>query len=261
MNLKLTQFEELLTAVKQFGIIDTTEETKQFETEGLDIILSDVFSTNNEEIFIILKDGSIRKTVIYIVDISNWNEAWKYPMFHIYSCEKIKEMINEGKKHRYKASSRSDGLFYLIKSKKKWYESLEICKYCLDKYNSQFKINKTKQDFPLKEYIKKPIDHLGFVDISIDICTVPNTYTGSWSAISKKIKEQQKYLCSNCKRNFSKPECKRFLHTHHVNADKRNNSRENLQVLCIECHSKEHNHSHIKQNNAYKEYLKSQCYN
>ena len=264
MNLKITKFDTLLISINKFGVgyfsyTTIIKERKQFENEGLDIDLSDVFSTNNGELFIILKDGSIRKAIIHIVDISSWPDKWGYPRFHIYSCKKIAEMKSTNKKNRYKASSRKDGLFYLIKKERKWYEALEICQFCLTLYNSQFKVQKTKKNFPLQEYIKKTIRHSWFADISIDHCTVPNNYTESWQAISKTIKKQHKYLCFTCGRDFSAPECKKFLHAHHINADKRDNTRGNLKVLCIECHSKEHNHSHIKQSREYKEYLKSHC--
>ena len=91
--------------------------------------------------------------------------------------------------------------------------------------------------------------------------TIPRLYTKDWNKISKKRKEQVGYKCEACGVNFSlKKDCQKFLHTHHIDADKSNNIRENLKVLCIECHSKEHNHSHIKHNKQYKEWLKSPCF-
>ena len=148
----------------------------------------------------------------------------------------------------------------MIKKERKWFEPLEICKFCIELYNIQFKDQKNKQNFSLKEYIKKPINYSYFLNIPIDFCTIPNSYTTNWKAISQTIKRQHKYLCFTCGKDFSKPECRRFLHTHHINADKKDNTRDNLQVLCIECHSKEHNHSHIKQSKDYQEYLNSHCY-
>ncbi len=267
MHLKITQFEDLLISVKKFGVTflsntiikEMKKEKKQFENEGLDTDLSDVFATNNQELFIILKNGDIRRSIIHIVDISSWNVSWGYPRFHIDKCEKIEEMINNNRGFRYKASSRDDGQFYLIKKERKWYESLEICSHCLELYNKQFKSQKTKQNFPLQEYIKKPIEHSGFKDIQIDHCTVPNIYTNSWRDISLTVKKQNNYLCSICNKDLSKPECRKFLHTHHINSNKKDNTRENLQSLCIKCHSKEYNHSHIKQSEAYKAYLNSNC--
>ncbi len=260
----LNKFQSLVESVKKFGITsfsptEIEEEKQQFENEGLDINIPDILSTNNGELITVLKDGSIRKTIIHIVDISSWRENWGHPRFHIYSCEKIKEMLDKGKKHRYKASSRKTGRFFLIKGKKEWEKSLTVCSFCLTMYNKQFNFQKTKQSFPLKEYIEKPIKHLGFSDISLDDCTVPNIYTNSWPKISRMIKERGQYICSFCKKDFSNSECRKFLDTHHINADKRNNITENLKVLCIKCHSEEHNHSHIKKSKRYEEYLNSDC--
>ena len=253
-----------MESVKKFGLTSfpapyIKEEREQFENKGLDINISDILSTNNGELITVLKDGSIRKSIIHIVDISSWPEEWGHPRFHIYSCEKIKEMQSKGKKHRYKASSRKTGKFFLIKHKTEWEQSLEVCSYCLQMYNQQFNSKKIKQSFPLKEYMENPISHLGFLDIPLDHCVVPNTYTESWPKISNIMKERENYICSFCQKNFSSSECRKFLDTHHINADKRNNTPDNLKVLCIKCHSEEHNHSHIKKSKRYGEYLNSDC--
>ena len=263
-------FKDLLQAVKKFGV-DTCSETKEakktktpeekkLETEGLDIDISDVFSTDEGNLFVILKNGSVKKAVIHIVDISSWKVQWGDPRFHIHSCEKIQEMQAKGKNHRYRASSRKDGKFYIIKENKKLEKALSICSYCLTEYNAKLKCNETKTTFPLKSYLKAPVNHSRFSNIPLDECTIPNTYMQNWPIISKKMKERVKYKCSLCKGDFSHPECRGFLDTHHINSNKRDNTSENLQVLCIQCHSKQYNHNHIKTTNRYREYLKSHCH-
>lgn len=258
-DVQLTQFKELLSAVKKFEVFHWDE--IKFETsEGLDIDLSDIFSTNEkEELFIILKNGSIRKAFIHIVDISRWPEKWKYPRFHIYKCKKIKEMLDERRGNRYRASTGKNNQFLLIKKDKEWHETLEICSFCLTQYNSHFNSNKTKQNFPLQRWITNPMSGAELPKVQLDICTVPNRYTESWSKISKKRREQEKYICEACSKDFSDKECRKFLHIHHIDADTRNNTRENLKVLCIECHSREYHHAHIKRSPMYKEWLKSKC--
>ena len=259
MSIQLNQFKELLSAVKKFEVINFDE--IEFEKgEGLDIDLSDIFSTNKKELFVILKNGSIKKAIIHIVDISSYRENWGYPKFHIYECEKIKEMQTKGKKHRYKASRGKNNKFYLIKKDKQWNETLEICSYCLNQYNNQYNSNKTKQSFPLNSWIQNQMSNSKLPKVELDICTVPNHYTENWPKISKKRKQQEQYICQICSKDFSDKECKKFLHVHHVDTDKRNNTSENLKVLCIECHCKEHNHEHMKQNFMYKEWLRSKCF-
>ena len=252
---------KLKEAIQKYGVlnfskqIEIKEEIKRFEEgEGLDIDLSDVFSTDNEELFTILKDGSIRKTIIHIVDISHWWREDSVPKFHIYSCSTIKDMEDQGRKHRYRVSGRKDGQFYLIKKYKEGYETLDICFNCLKLYNNQFTSDKTKQNFSVKKYIEQPITHSEFSNIELDLCSVPNSYVKEWPNISKYMKKRSEYICSSCGRDFSK--FKSFLDTHHINADKRNNTKDNLKVLCIECHSEEYNHGHITQTLRYKKYLK-----
>lgn len=266
MNIQFTDFEKLRRSIKKYRVYDfekqreIVKQRRKFEDEGLDTDLQDIFSTNKGELFTILKDGSIRKATIHIVDISFWREDWKYPKFHIYFCKKIEEMQNSGRKYRYKASSGEDGKFYLIKKRNSGKEPLEICSYCLNQYNNQFNSNKTKQSFPLKVWIEKPMRDSKLPKVELDICTVPNRYTENWPKISKKRKEQEQYICQECEKDFLDKECKRFLHVHHIDTNKRNNTRENLRVLCIECHCREQNHGYMKQSDEYKKWLRSKCF-
>ena len=262
MSIKLTQFQELLSAVKKFGVInfDETKFEKNLEKkEGLETDLSDIFSTDTGDLFIVLKNGIIRRAVIHIVDISSWRENWKYPRFHINECKKIKDMKAKGRKYRYRASIAKNNKFYLIRNEKQWYEAIKICSYCLTQYNEKYNSSYTKESFPLIEWIRNPMNANQFPKVKLGICTVPNCYTKSWSKISDKRREQVKYTCQECNKDFSDKECQRFLHTHHIDANKRNNIKENLKVLCIECHSKEYHHAHIKKSNQYNEWLKSKC--
>ena len=260
MPFKINQFEELKKSVERItGTIIPFQdpEVKKFEEgEGLDINRSDILSTNEDELFVVLEDGSIRKSIIHIVDITSWPQEWRNPRFHIYKCEKIQEKSKEGEFHRYKISGRKDKQFLLIRNDEKWYKTLEICWYCLKLYNKKKNCDETKESFPFEKWIKNPLSGLDLPKVELDICTIPNIYTESWSKISKKLREQKKYLCERCGRDFSNQECKKFLHVHHIDSDKRNNTRKNLKVLCIECHSDEFNHSHIKQGFLYKEWLK-----
>ena len=266
----MTCFKELREAVKKIGVGDFSKETeiKEFETKGLDTDLSDLFPTTNKELFTVLKDGSIRKTIIHIVEITHWREL-KKPIedlkkeppfkFHIFWCQKIKDMTNKGKKDRYrKSGSRSPG--FLIKEKEEFPAKLQLCKFCLKEYNHLFNSKKTIKNFSIKEYMEKPFVHDKFKKMKDDICTVPNIYSKTWSKISKHMKEQKNWQCQSCFGDFSGKECRKFLHTHHINADKTDNKLENLKVLCIKCHSKEPKHSFIKDFEEYKEFKKSNCY-
>ena len=179
-----------------------------------------------------------------------------FPRFHIYKCETILNMQSKKKGYRYKVSTRSDGEFYLKKSKRDFYEHLEICSYCLKKYNHKFSSNDDKQTFPLANFIKASISNPDLKGTEIDLCTVPSEYTKSWKKISSTRREQVNYKCQKCKIDCSSKERKKYLHVHHIDANKINNAPENLKVLCIKCHAEEHNHGHLKQHRHYKEFIK-----
>ena len=50
------------------------------------------------------------------------------------------------------------------------------------------------------------------------------------------IMEERGYKCERC--GYDKEQC--VLHAHHKDRDKKNNSRNNLEILCANCHYIEH---------------------
>lgn len=61
-------------------------------------------------------------------------------------------------------------------------------------------------------------------------------YTLHWESISNAYRRKQNYICERCGIQVDKKD-KRFIHTHHKDGDKLNNSESNLECLCISCHS------------------------
>jgi hypothetical protein len=246
-------------AVSKLNIdIIAKTEVEIFEKEGLDTDLSDIFTTTGGELFTVLKNGEIRKTIVHICDIRKFNGSYTLPKFHIFECQTLTKMRNNNRSHRYKKVSRTDGKFWVIRGTKKSYETLKICNYnCLSQYNNIYNKNKTVMNFSLQEYIKEPIKHIEpYIQVEDDMTTIPTDYSSNWKEISLQRKEYYKWICQECFFDCSPAHLKRFLHTHHINADRSNNNIANLKVLCIECHSNQFNHSHIKEKSEYKEFLK-----
>jgi hypothetical protein len=44
---------------------------------------------------------------------------------------------------------------------------------------------------------------------------------------------------------------RKFLHAHHIDADKSDNHSSNIKLLCIRCHALEFQHAHVKENPDY----------
>ena len=227
-------------------------------------------------------DGYFRvqgKTVIlYIRDQYQKYYEFGYK-YHIYGCKTILKALNQKRKSRYVFKSPSyknnkgdssfiinlmdgrdqNGKNIIVKNLK---EELNVCKNCL-------KETDFKSYSMLKRIDQKPIyenfDYKDFFDIHEsyrlanlnfqDYKTAPiNSYTNDWIKKSKIYRESKNWTCESCNINLSEEKKRKFLHTHHIDSSKVNNSNLNLMALCIECHSKKPKHEWIKNNPDYKKF-------
>lgn len=69
-----------------------------------------------------------------------------------------------------------------------------------------------------------------------------NGYHTMWKQISEAYKEKAGWKCENsrCQIDLSKLEDRKYLHTHHINGDTRDNGEDNFKALCLLCHGLEH---------------------
>ena len=261
--MKLTNFQDLWSSVRKFdiGLVEKTE-LSLFNEIGVDTDLSDVFESDNGELLTILKDGSIRKTVAYISERPSFydEKGWAYPKYHIFECQTLTTMRNNDRGHRYKKTMRDDGTFYMIVtsdySSKEIYKDLVICQYCFNQYKQHYQNTMHKEDFSIKKFFSEEIKGAKpFIDIADDYTTVPRHYTQSWKKISNYLKEQRNHTCQVCSIQL-KGKYSRYLHTHHMDGNPSRNIVSNLKVLCIECHSKEYNHNHLKSKSDYLEFIR-----
>ena len=79
---------------------------------------------------------------------------------------------------------------------------------------------------------------------------VPRFYAKNWKKISDAMKKQRNYTCQECHTRLD-GDMKKYLHTHHVDANPGNNNQGNLKVVCIACHAEEPSHGHIKSTHNY----------
>ncbi|BBB23855.1 conserved hypothetical protein [Isorropodon fossajaponicum endosymbiont JTNG4] len=259
--MKITQFDELWTAVNRVKIDKySTTEVKQFSTKGIESNLEDIFDANAGELLTVLKDGSIKKAIVHVSDITNWSYsgyARELPKFHIFECSTLSQMRSNNRGHRYKKAGRSDGKFWIVQLNGGNFEKLDVCRNCLRTYNKKYNVSKyglTPGNFDLQKYLNQKLKHLQpSIAKDEDMTTVPQAYSKNWSIISKTIKTNFNYTCQECYKDLS--QYKKYLHTHHIDANKSNNNHGNLKVLCIGCHAEEFKHSHIKSTPQYKEYI------
>ena len=195
-----------------------------------------------------------QKVILYIkqqkVDIIEF----KYPnyKYHLAFCSTLRWMEEERRfKSRYVVTQRTDGKFLIdiidrISGKyhfeDKLYE-LDVCKNCLKHLSSKYPNDKSfcfdmydLNNF-LKKYntqhVKKPIHRPNSIP--------KDEYSSDWRIISGNLKKESNYRCSDCNHDLSNQ--KHLLHVHHKDGVKWNNKRDNLEVLCYDCHRKKPGHS------------------
>jgi hypothetical protein len=277
--IKFTKFDEFLSVVKNFTKEDLIKAKLNLQKYGLDITsLDELIIDDNGVLFTLLPDGTLKRVNLYIAEeiIGRWNTEFKPSYkYHIFKCSTIQNMFNGGRKHRYKINTRTDGTFYfryidqyghIIKEVEN--EKIDICKNCLKKYFHLINKNyyPSKADIYIKEFNLEEFDKR--FDLYFDLDDYkdlkagdsnfrPNVYEKSWDLISKKMKELKNYTCEKCGFQARNNYEKKFIHTHHIDGDKTNNSPNNLKVLCVKCHANiDDFHSQLKSNPNYKEFLR-----
>lgn len=232
--------------------------------EGIEVNIDEIIKSN---------DGTFeyrgQKVLVYIRDqyarSQNFHGEYKY---HIANCNTIERTFNAGRINRYVVSTRNDGRFLV--NTKNFYtreetennviKELHVCKNCLNYLNyknyvrvirrSKYKIYNS---FQLSEFFEKYGGSQRIRKPSYTDLTAPrDEYNQDFNTLSNHLKEKNGWCCEQCGRNFK--EHKEFLHTHHKNGIKSDDSLENLAILCIGCHSKSPSHGHLKFNSDYKSF-------
>lgn len=197
-----------------------------------------------------------RRVILYIRDIQNYfGYKTQDPRFHISFCQTLKNMTSQGKAEKYVVSIRTDGIFklnYISNNvvQKTVEKKLDICKHCLKKVNWQnynlvpeWQKKIIFENFSVEKYFEI-VNNDNSKNFSVlpdyDEETAPiNIYPENWKIISKMLRTEAGYICSDCGKKILEPG---KLHVHHINEIKRDCCRSNLEVLCADCHQKRHHH-------------------
>ena len=240
----------------------TIEEIERLAGEGIEIPLDQVQ---------VLNDGTHfykgKRVIVYIRDVAEYGSRVSMPKYHLAMCSTLYTMIDEGRyQKRYVVATRDDGKFSIQKIRGetviKSDEKLDICQQCLDelKYKS-FSLRMDKdvrvkvvRSFSIKEFFDEYGKSCIWTTPRFDAVHAPaNVYSHQFYRIAKSVKERRGYRCEtiDCGIDLSAPQDQRFLHAHHVNADKSDNHPSNIRLLCIRCHANEFQHTHLKDSPDY----------
>jgi len=246
----------------------TAEEIEQLQTEGIEIPIDNVQ---------VLNDGTYvykgRRVVVHIRDIEEYGDRYSLPRFHLAMCSTLGQMIEHGRyQKRYVVSTRDDGRFRIHRIRngniKKLEEPLDVCQNCLEELhyeNFSLQMSASKRKMAVQKFsLETFFDEFGRTCVWAtprydDKHAPPNVYSVQFYRIAQAIKERRGYRCENqkCQIDLSGREDRRFLHAHHIDADKSDNHPSNIKLLCIRCHAEQFQHSHLRDSPDYKQfYLK-----
>lgn len=240
----------------------TIEEIERLASEGIEIPLDDVR---------VLNDGTHfykgRRVIVYIRDVAEYGARISMPKYHLAMCDTLNKMIEEGRyKKRYVVATRDDGKFSIQKirgeASVKSEEPLAVCQQCLDelKYRSfSLRMGSVQRatavrDFSLTDFFGEFGRTCVWAVPKYDAVHAPaNIYSPQFYRIAKALKQKRGYRCEQvkCTIDLSDRENQKFLHAHHIDADKSDSHPSNIKLLCIRCHALEFQHAHVKDNPDY----------
>jgi len=196
-----------------------------------------------------------RKVAAFIRDqrrgITPFGTKYRY---HLYNCTTLQYMRNIGRETRYFVTKRKDGLFDLHdlsgdRIQRRTLE-MELCKNCVRELQSH---HLYFNPFSLSKYFERYESHLPkTIKKTVSQATI-QTYAPEQKDIAREYKKAANRCCQSCHVNCISNTS--LLNLHHCDGDPSNNKRENLRVLCVDCHSKQPLHSQVSHTTKAKEQI------
>lgn len=232
----------------------TDDELKKITSIGIDVDIDDVEFRS---------DGTLgykgRRVLLYIRDWNNYGGRDSEPKFHISGCETLSYMKRVKRFQRYVVASKADGMFDVNVRKNgritRGPRRLDVCQTCLanlafegfrmDDLRSKrvafvksFELNRFFDAYPVSLHAEEP-NH--FSDTAPE-----DDYAPDFSPRSQKLREAARWTCEECSTRLAGQDERKYLHVHHIDGSKWNDSPTNLRVLCIACHARQPLHGHMK---------------
>ncbi len=212
----------------------------------VELSTSGVYTYQGQHVLVYIKDTQTQEeTLIHTPEESR--------RFHFTECKTIKDMKGRNRYARYVAIRRTDGLFPVFSreidgSHRELEAGLKVCKYCLKEiaYKGYGRPGGRRgeiwRSFNIEEFFEE-------YDSSIPQVPEPQesrgaeSYTHNWQALSRSIREEANWKCSEC--NVDLTSNKALLQVHHRNGVRTDNRQVNLVPLCVVCHSFEPLHRNM----------------
>jgi len=194
------------------------------------------------------------------------------PKYHLCNCTTIQDFKLKGFFSNYRwANTKDVTVKNRVTGEEVHFDHLDLCKNCISLIkkvagHATFQTSEEFVDFVRNRvYGNEPADsedifdeegetaiakdiknQLGLADTDFGAEYDIFGYIHGWEQISKAYREKRDYTCEHCGIHIEDPFDRRFIHVHHKDGNKANNSESNLECLCIDCHS--HVDAHHEQN-------------
>ncbi len=205
---------------------------RQIEGEDIHLDKGDLDFTD-EGIFSIDENGIKRQVFLYKRE---YNIAkFKKPRMHICKCKTIDDFLEKGGTRipDYRRAN-TETVKVIDTSDRDDMQEVEVSELPLCSYCAEIMFDDKKYSLNSAEFseILKDASEVGVDDFNSHIDY--RGYTRDWREISRRVRQEKNYTCEKC---GVKTEEHMFMHVHHINGVKTDNSNGNLQCLCVRCHS------------------------
>lgn len=156
------------------------------------------------------------------------------PKFHICRCITINEFMARGAFDGHYVRANTDPVPVLSKEtrQEEQISNMPLCKNCLIKIREYGRV--TSEEFVNILREATGIDDMTQPEeVEVDI----RGYTREWEQISRAYREAHEYTCEKCGLRIDDTYDRQYIHCHHKDSNKLNNHENNLECLCLRCHS------------------------
>lgn len=159
-----------------------------------------------------------------------------YPKAHLMACSVIQKQQKNGYfEGHYYWSNLPKAKVVDKQTDRQSRGHLAVCKFCVKLLEG------LQEEAPLSidEFHAQQVAHCATHQPQLQPMKVGrHGYSNNWQQISSSHRANKNYTCQKCKFTAHDKEDQKFIHVDHIDGNKMNNRSNNLQVLCILCHSK-----------------------
>ena len=175
----------------------------------------------NEKGIFVQKNGIPFRAFMYLK--RSKVDTYGLPKRHYFICEKVRENLP------YVLSNQELVTVTCSETGKIHKDiSLHLCAYCKKEFQTKTSMQLTGDSIDDFILDMEESDTTKTTVLGID------GYVINWNEISTAYRRTKDFTCEKC---GVRAEELKYMHTHHIDYDKTNNRRSNLQCLCIACHA------------------------